>query len=189
MDAVEIIVRLEQEKIEIREKALVAYEVSTNKILTVGNGCEKYVGYEGVNVVSPLEEGKIADFTVAVALFRVLLDKAYKETGKKPLMKKRVGICTGVKLNEVERKAFEECIQMSTKPREVYICEKNYEKMLEGFEVFQVPQKQRPEVVFEIGGMDLKRVVSISVKKIMDMAKEQGIEKTEVVRMIQEALE
>ena len=191
LNTVDVVVRLTKENVEIREKALVAYDKGTSKVLAIGNDCEALAGNVDIEIVEPFKEGKIADYNISVLLFKGLLLKAYEKAGKKkPLFKKSVGICTGSRLTEVERKAFEDSMYMGANARDVLICEMSYQKMMEESALYKI---EIPEVLFEIGIPDeysymLESVVQ-SINRIMDIASDRGISSAEVIDMYRQCLD
>ena len=119
-----------------------------------------------------------------------MLLKAYEKAGKKkPLFKKSVGICTGSRLTEVERKAFEDSMYMGANARDVLICEMSYQKMMEDSALYKI---EIPEVLFEIGIEDeysyMLESVAQSINRIMDIASDRGISSAEVIDMYRECL-
>lgn len=191
MNTVDVVVRLTKENVEISEKALVAYDKVSNKVLAVGNDCEALAGNMDIEIAEPFIEGKIADFNVAVILFKGLLSKAYEKAGKKkPIFKKSVGICTGSRLTDVERKAFEDSMYVGANARDVLICEMSYQKMMEESALYKVAI---PEVLFEIGIQDeysyMLESVAQSINRIMDIASDRGISSAEVIDMYRQCLD
>ena len=84
MYAIDLNVYITHKQVEIKEKALVAYEESTGKICAFGQEIEKYENVEGIIVTTPFKFGKITNYNCAVAIFKHIVDKAYKEAGISP---------------------------------------------------------------------------------------------------------
>ena len=117
----DIVIYIHNKGIVLREKSLVAANWETGKIEAVGIEAEnmKTKNLKGIYVVSPLRQGMIADYQMAVVLFSRLLLKAL---GKKPLRKPAVGICVPKGITEVEKKAVEDALIQSG-AREVLIAD------------------------------------------------------------------
>ena len=173
MYAIEVIVHMTKYQTEIKEKALVAFDKSSGKIYALGQEAEKYENVEGITVATPFNLGKITDYNMAVAFFKYLLNKAYKEIGIRPVFKKTMGICTDRKFDEIERKVWEDCLLQSVKAKELLISEKSYEKLIEQIPLF--PEITLPEVVFEMGPIDINELIRGTIDEIYDIARQQEV--------------
>lgn len=108
----DIVIYIRGKGMVVKEKSLVAYNVTSQKILALGTEAECLTGRaaENIRVVSPLRQGMIADYSVAVKLFTYLLQKAI---GKKTLLKPAIAVCVPEVMTEVEKKAFEDAMYQS----------------------------------------------------------------------------
>lgn len=88
----------------LKEKSLVAFDTQTGKIMAFGTEAGQLSGDlpENVAVVSPLRQGVVADYTIAVKLFTYLINKVF---GKRLFRKPCVVICIHKSITEVEKKA------------------------------------------------------------------------------------
>lgn len=182
MYAIDVIVHISKYQAEIKEKALVAYDKRSGKIHAFGQDAKKYENVEGMIVATPFILGKLTDYNIAVAFFKYLLNKAYTEIGVKLILKKNMGICTGMKLSEVDRTAWTECLLQSGKTKDVVIYEKSYQKTLEQIPLF--PDVTVPEVIFEIGPVDLNELVMGTINEIYNVARERDIPVEDVTKGI-----
>lgn len=186
MYAIDVTVHISKYQTEIKDKALVAYDKGTGKIYAIGQDAEKYESMEGIIVATPFMLGKITDYNIAVAFFKYILNKAYEEIGVKPILKKNIGICIGRDFNEIERNAWIDCLRQSAKPKEVSIYDKSYKKTLELFPLFS--DAPVPEVIFEIGPVDLNELIRGKIDEIYNIAKEREIPMEDVTKGISDYL-
>lgn len=186
MDAAQIIIRFRKENVEVKDKALVAYETSSGKILAIGQECDKYVELEGASVISPLEEGRIAEYTAALALFKQLIDRAYKAAGVKGFLKKSVMVCSPGMANEVDRKAILDCISKNLKTGDIWISDKSYSNALEQFELLN--KTKVPNLVIEIVPEAVETIIENSISRVLKLAGQKGISDEEVIRIYNETL-
>ena len=93
----------------LREKSLVAYEHESGKILAFGTEAERMFGMEeqGIRVVSPLRQGMVEDYAVAVQLFTCLLQKA---VGKRSWRRPGIAVCVPRGITPVDKKAMEDAL-------------------------------------------------------------------------------
>ncbi len=92
-------------EIVLREKSLIAFSQNDRKILAIGADAEKMdlQNMDGVLLFSPLRRGMIADYLVAVHMFKHMIKKAW---GKKLFSKPRIAVFAPEDMTEVERKAL-----------------------------------------------------------------------------------
>ncbi|MCM1499529.1 MAG: rod shape-determining protein [Clostridium sp.] len=110
----EIVIYVKDKGITLREKSLIA--ISGSKVIAYGNDCESAFAVpatesESLTVLSPFKQGKITDFTPAVALLKYLIKKANgnKKSWKKPV----IGIVLPENSTEIDKKAYEDALYMS----------------------------------------------------------------------------
>ncbi len=103
----DIIIYVQEKGIVLKEKSVMAFQKTDGKIVAFGTEAERLEGTntDAIEVMSPLRQGKIEDFTVAAGLFSLLLTKAL---GKKPLFKHPMAVCVPKGMTPVEKKAMEE---------------------------------------------------------------------------------
>lgn len=125
----DIIIHIQGKGIVVKEKSVVAYQKSDNKIVAFGTEAYGMAGRstEDLVVESPLRQGFIADFCAAEKLFRWLMIKAI---GKKPLLKKpAVAVCVPKGITEVEHKALEDALMIAG-AKELFVTELSLEEFL-----------------------------------------------------------
>ena len=86
---------IHNDKIVVDEPSIVAIEVSTGKMITVGKEAQMMQGREpeGIRTIRPLRKGVIADFRAAEMMIRGLVEKAsQKSRWFSPSMRMVVGI-------------------------------------------------------------------------------------------------
>ena len=101
----DIEIRSKDGEMVLREKSLIAFSQNDKKILAIGADAEKMAlqNMDGVLVFSPLRRGMIADYLVAVHMFRHMIQKTW---GKKLFSKPRIAVFAPEDMTEVERKAL-----------------------------------------------------------------------------------
>ena len=91
----------------LREKSLVAFTPHDGKILAYGAEAEEMAkkNIDGVQVISPLRQGMIADYYAAVNMFRYMIKKTW---GKRMFSKPHIVVFMPKDMTEVEKKALED---------------------------------------------------------------------------------
>ena len=79
MEHMEIIVHITKTGTVYKDKALIAYDTSTSKVLGIGEECNVWLNQSLVTVTSPLKDGKIASFQASVLMFKTMIKRAYEE--------------------------------------------------------------------------------------------------------------
>lgn len=150
----DIAIYIQDRGMVLKEKSLVAFDTVNSKIIAFGTEAE-YIAkgnMENILMISPLRQGMIADYTVAVSLFTHLL---YKALGKKPLRKPAIAICVPDNITEVEKKTISDLfIQIGARelmfidfPIEQYMSEmpEKFPKEYKRFKVIVEITKDNPE--------------------------------------------
>ena len=78
--------------------------------------------------------------------------------------------------------AWEDCLRQSVKPKDLMIYEKSYQKTLEQITLF--PDVPVPEVIFEIGPVDLNELIRGTIEEIYNVARERDIPMEDVTQGI-----
>ena len=104
-DSTDIEIYSKDGRMVLREKSLIALSQHDRKILAIGADAEKIAlqNIDGVQVFSPLRRGIIAEYLVAVHMFRHMIQKTW---GKKLFSKPRIAVFASEDMTEVERKAL-----------------------------------------------------------------------------------
>ena len=99
------LVFLKGKGVVVQEPSVVAMDMDTGKVLSVGNDAKKMLGRTPANVkaVRPLRDGVIADFDVTEEMLRYFMRKVHNSMG---LIKPRVVVGCPSGVTEVERRAI-----------------------------------------------------------------------------------
>ena len=167
----DIVIYIWGKGVVLKEKSLVAYHSETKKIIAVGTAAEEHRFEENVNVESPLRQGVVEDYTVAVALFSQLLQKAL---GKKTFPKPRIAICMPPNLTEVEKKVITD-VMYGAGGREFFIFDIPMKQFVE-----ELPEKspklcQKYKIVIGITKDEPKEYLQEKLKSALQYAEEQKI--------------
>ena len=169
----DIVIYIQNKGIVLREKSLVAANWKTEKIEAVGIEAENMEtkNLEGIYVVSPLRQGMIADYQMAVVLFSRLLLKAL---GKKPLRKPAIGICVPKGITEVEKKAVEDALIQSG-AREVFIADIPVEEFVREFIEKSPKLASKFKIIISITKDEPERYIAEEFGQILQYARQEGI--------------
>lgn len=175
----DLLIYVSENEKALKEISLVAFDEVTQKIL--GYGVEaKRIGEQAANpvrVISPLRQGRIADYMASVEMFSYFLKQS---VGKKRLRRPAVAVCMPKDLTEVEKKALEDCIIQSG-AREIKIFDKFPEKPSELNKQFQV--------VIEITKEEPEAYIAERLKEVLEYAAGEGISGSRVEAMLQKGLD
>lgn len=180
----DLVIYLQGKGMVLREKALVAYEEATGKIVAHGAAAERLIGQSpGITVVSPLRRGRIADYRAAAALLARLLKAAW---GKKMLLKPSVAVCVPRGLTEVERVAVQDAMYQA-RAKEVTLSEVSVEQF-----VRELPEKspelyRRCSTIVGIVIENPERHIREELQEILQFAEENGISAERVAELLRSA--
>ncbi|MFZ4591622.1 MAG: rod shape-determining protein, partial [Ignavibacteria bacterium] len=90
--------------IVLNEPSIVTFDVSTRKIVAIGEEAKKMMGrvHKELNTIRPMRDGVIADFEIAEGMLREFIKKI--TSGFMP--SKRIVICVPSGITEVEKRAI-----------------------------------------------------------------------------------
>ena len=169
----DISVYVKDKGIVLREKSLLAFDMTNNKIIAIGTEAENYMqaANENIKVISPLRQGMIADYIVAFSMFSDLLRKAL---GKRFLIKPVIAVCVPTGITEVEKKAMEDMIYQAG-AREVFIAETPLEQF-----VRELPEEfpelySKCKIIIGIGKDEPERYVEEKLRHTLAYARQLGI--------------
>ena len=156
----DIEIHLRQKGMVLQEKSLIAVNKADGKILAVGREAEEKAGKhtEGVQVISPLRQGMIADYSAAVGMFQYMMTKIW---GKRLLRKPDIAVCTPKGITEVEKKALEDALYQSG-AKKLTIYEGALEQLTEEMEVY--------DVVISISRKEPERYIAEGISNILKYA-------------------
>lgn len=116
-----ILVTIKGRGIVLKEPAVVATDIKTDKILATGHEAKEMLGRtpENIRAVKPMKDGVIADFTATRLMLKNIIKKVcQKYNSRRP----RAVVCVPYGITEVEERAVEESI-LHAGAREVYMIE------------------------------------------------------------------
>ncbi len=179
----DIAIYIQDRGMVLKEKSLVAFDTVNSKIIAFGTEAE-YIAkgnMENILMISPLRQGMIADYTVAVSLFTHLL---YKALGKKPLRKPAIAICVPDNITEVEKKTISDLfIQIGA--RELMFIDFPIEQYMS-----EMPEKfpkeyKRFKVIVEITKDNPEAYIAEEFETILKYARKQNISIERVAELFQ----
>lgn len=105
----DIVIHVLDSGIVLKEKSLIAFRKSDNKIVAAGTEAEQLIGRDNEDLVimSPLRQGIVIDYIVTVELFSYFLRKAL---GKKPIRKPTAAVCVPKGITEIEKHVMEDVL-------------------------------------------------------------------------------
>lgn len=174
----------------LREKSLVAFTPSDGKILAFGDEAEEIArkNMEGVQVISPLRQGMVADYCAAVKMFKYMIEKAW---GKKFLRKPHVVVCVPKGMTEVEEKALEDIMfSIATggiagaKGKIVTFSEDALEQFMKGMRVHDIKRFVTYDVFLVIARNEPEKYISETLSNVLNYAVQEGIPVTRVEELL-----
>ena len=142
-----ILVTVKGKGIILREPAVIAIDSKTGEIIATGFEAKEMVGRnpKEINVIRPLKDGVIADFTATKLLLKNILERVCKRYNAiRPRV--IVGVPSGI--TEVEERAVEETI-IHAGAREVYLIEEPMAAAIgAGIEI----EEPSGNIIVDIGG-------------------------------------
>ena len=116
-----VLVSISNKGIVYREPSVVAIKKDTEEVLAFGDKAKEMLGRtpDSIDVVRPLKDGVIADFTATKLMLRSILSKITRQF---KLLKPRVVIGVPSGITEVEERAVQEVV-ISSGAKEVYLIE------------------------------------------------------------------
>lgn len=169
----DIVIYLRDKGLVLKEKSLVAFHRGTGKIEAVGAEAERMAGNEtgDILVMSPLRQGRIADYMVAEKMMERFMARAW---GRRPLRKPVVAVCVPRGITEVEKKAVEDAV-IQAGARELVIADIPAEQFVREFPL-KFPQLYgKVKMVIGIGKDDPEAYVREELARVLEYAREEGI--------------
>lgn len=167
----------------LKEKSLVAFDAVNSKIIAFGTEAEHIAkgNTENILIISPLQQGMIVDYTVAVSLFTHLL---YKALGKKPLRKPAIAICVADNITEVEKKIMSDLfIQIGA--RELMFIDFPIEQYMSKMPEKFPKEYKRFKVIIEITKDNPEAYIAEELENILKYARKQNISIERVAELFQ----
>lgn len=180
----DIIIYIQGKGTVLKEKSVVAYQKSENKIVAFGTEAYGMAGKnrEDIVVMSPLRQGVVADYCIAEKLFSYLLIKAI---GKKPILNKpAVAVCAPKGITEVEHKALEDMLLFAG-AKELFVTELPMEKFLREFSDKNPKEYGKYKIIIGITKDEPEQYIEESMKTILDYALQEHIPRERVWELLQ----
>ncbi len=180
----DIMIHIQGKGIVVREKSVVAFQKSDNKIIAIGT--EAYgmadKNMEDLVVISPLRQGIVADFTVAVKLFSYLLKKAL---GKKPIFKKpAVAVCVPKGITAVELVALQDVLMIAG-AKELIVTDHPMEEFLREFPEKSPKEYKKFKITIGITKDEPELYIKERMREIQEYAGREQISQEKVCELLQ----
>ncbi|MDE6529770.1 MAG: rod shape-determining protein [Lachnospiraceae bacterium] len=179
----DIMIHIQGKGIVVKEKSVVAYQKSDNKIIAFGTAAYDIAGknMEDIVVTSPLRQGIVADFTVAEKLFSYLLIKAI---GKQPILKKpAVALCVPKGITPVEQKVFEDVLFLRVK--ELFVTELPMEEFLREYSEKLPKEYGKFKITIGITKDEPELYIKERMREILEYAGQEQIPQERVWELLQ----
>lgn len=185
----DIIVHVRGRGIVAKEKSLLAFRKSDNKIVAVGTESEASVWREAedVSVMSPFRQGMIADYTVAEALLSHLLTKAL---GKRSVFRKMpaIAVCVPKGITPVEKAAIRDAL-IQARAGELFITETPMDQFIREFPEKFPAEYRKFRITVGITKEEPERYVEEKFREILTYAAQENISRGRVDELMQRAKE
>lgn len=180
----DIIIYVQGRGIVLKEKSLIAFRKTDDRIVAVGAKAEAMIGkdIENIAVMSPLRRGMVADYPEAVGLFSQLLIKAL---GKKPILRPAVAVCVPKGITSVEKKAIEEAL-MGAGAKEVWVANSPAEELIREFSEKFPKEYQKYKIVIGITKDNPERYVEERLRDALIYARQEHVPIESVYELLQE---
>lgn len=169
----------------LKEKSLVAFTPSDGRILAFGDEAEEIArkNMEGVQVISPLRQGMVADYSAAVKMFQYMIEKAW---GKKLLHKPHVVVAVPKGTTEVEEKALEDIMMfpIAAKAKIVIFSEEALGQFMKGMRVHDIKRYVTYDVFLVIAKDEPEKYISEALSNILNYAAQEKIPVTRVEELL-----
>lgn len=183
-EPVDIMIHIQGKGIVVKEKSVVAYQKSDNKIIAFGTAAYDMAGkdMEDIVVTSPLRQGIVADFTVAEKLFSYLLIKAI---GKRPILKKpAVALCVPKGITPVEQKVFEDVLFLRVK--ELFVTDLSMEEFLREYSEKFPKEYGKFRITIGITKDEPELYIKERMREILEYAEQEHIPQERVWELLQD---
>lgn len=105
-----VLISVRGKGVVVNQPSVVAYEVSTKKIIAIGMKAKKMIGKtpENIEVVRPLNKGVISDYTITEIMLKAFIRSAMEK--RSGVGRPRICVCVPSGVTEVQRRAVEEAV-------------------------------------------------------------------------------
>lgn len=180
----DIMIHIQGKGIVVKEKSVVAYQKSDNKIVAFGTEAYDMAekNMEDIVVISPLRQGMVIDYVVAWKLFSYLLQKAM---GKRPILKKpAMAVCVPKGITPVEQKALEDVLTIAG-VKELFFSEIPVEEFLGEFSEKYPKEFQKCKITIAIAKDEPERYIKESIRKVLEYAAQEQIPQQRVYELFE----
>ena len=117
-----VLISVRGKGVVVDQPSVVAYEVSSKKVIAIGTKAKKMIGKtpENIEVVRPLNKGVISDYTIAEIMLKAFIRSAMEK--RSGVGRPRICVCVPSGVTEVQRRAVEEAVY-KTGAKMVYVME------------------------------------------------------------------
>ncbi len=179
----------------VEEKALIAFDLNTKKIIAFGN--EVYNNSENydtgqIAVVSPFHQGLVDDFTVAEKFMYWIIARAYGKKLRSIFFGgKKIAVILSAPQGEVQLKAIQDMLYICGASKVFVEYKSNIGENCRYDDVINdMLQKDRGiALVIEIRKENPGEYVKESIDELMEKARLWGVKKEEVLSIMQQAIE
>jgi rod shape-determining protein MreB and related proteins len=132
--------------IVLNEPSIVTFDVSTRKIVAIGNEAKKMMGrvHKELNTIRPMKDGVIADFEIAEGMIRMFI----KSISSSWAPARRIVVCVPSGITEVEKRAVRDTAEHAGAKEVFLISEPMAAAIGIGLDVMAPPGN----MVVDIGG-------------------------------------
>lgn len=180
----DIMIHIQGKGIVVKEKSVVAYQKSDNKIVAFGTEAYDMAGknMEDIVVISPLRQGMVIDYVAAWKLFSYLLQKAM---GKRPILKKpAMAVCVPKGITPVEQKALEDVLTIAG-AKELFFSEIPVEEFLGEFSEKYPKEFQKCKITIAIAKDEPERYIKESIRALLEYAAQEQIPQQRVYELFE----
>ncbi len=179
----DIMIHVQGRGIVLKEKSLIAYQKKDNKIVASGTEAERMAeqGMEDIVIVSPLRQGMVADYIVAVGLFSHMFMKAL---GKRQILKPAVAVCVPKGITSVEKQAIKEVLVQSV-ASEVLVSDIPAEEFIREFPAKFPKAYRKFKIIVGIMKDEPERYVEERLRDMMSYAGQEQIPRERVYALLQ----
>ncbi len=169
----DIEIHIKDKGMVLREKSLVAFTQHDGKILAFGAEAEEIAkkNIDGVQVLSPLRQGMLADYHVAVSMFRHMIKKTW---GKRPFSKPHIIVFVPKNMTEVEKKALEE-VMYQVGAKELSISDVSFERFRDDMTAMDKKRYLSYDLFIVITKDEPEKYISEQLSNILNYAAQEGI--------------
>jgi len=178
----DIMIHVPGKGIILKEKSLIAIQKADNKVVAFGTEAERMAERDlgGIEVISPLRQGVIADFPAAEALFSQLLTKAL---GRQRILKPAVVVCMPQGITSVEKVAVKDALLRAAS--EVLVAEVPAEEFIREFREKSPKLYQKYKAIIAIAKEEPERYVEERLRDVLTYAARERISPEKMRALLQ----